>query len=170
MPGTILLCRGRRAEEMLASVLPIEVRETHAGAVFLVGDHAYKLKKPIRLPFLDFTTLAARRHFCEEELRLNRRLAPSLYLDMVEVRDSAAGPTFGGDGPVLDIAVRMRRFPDGALWSEMLAAGSLAPHHIDAMARRLSDFHHAAPLAPPRLSARWPHRRPGPRSRPRRGG
>src|SRR5438105_44440 len=127
----------------------VRLVETHISWVLLTGTLAYKLKKPIRLPFLDFTTLAARRHFCEEELRLNRRLAPSLYLDMVEVRDSAAGPTFGGDGPVLDIAVRMRRFPDGALWSEMLAAGSLAPHHIDAMARRLGDFHHAAPVAPP---------------------
>ena len=128
---------------------PVRLVETHISWVLLADALAYKLKKPLRLPFLDFTTLTARRHFCEEELRLNRRLAPSLYLDVVEVRDTPAGPHFGGVGPVLDVAVRMRRFPEGALWSEMLAAGTLAPRHIDAMAQRLSDFHRDAAMAAP---------------------
>ena len=128
---------------------PVRLIETHISWVLLADTLAYKLKKPVRLPFLDFTTLAARRHFCEEELRLNRRLAPSLYLDVVDVCDSPEGPRFGGVGRVLDVAVRMRRFPDGALWSEMLAAGTLAAHHIDAMAQRLSDFHRDAAVAPP---------------------
>src|SRR2546427_12266055 len=97
---------------------PVRLVETHISWVLLADTLAYKLKKPLRLPFLDFTTLAARRRFCEEELRLNRRLAPSLYLDVVEIRDSPAGPSVGGVGPVLDVAVRMRRFPDGALWGE----------------------------------------------------
>ena len=123
--------------------------ETHISWVLLTDTLAYKLKKPVRLPFLDFTTLAARRHFCEEELRLNRRLAPSIYIDVAEVRESPEGPRFGGVGRVLDVAVRMRRFPDGALWSEMLAAGTLAAHHIDAMAQRLSDFHRDVAVAPP---------------------
>ena len=128
---------------------PVRLIETHISWVLLAGALAYKLKKPVRLPFLDFTTLAARRRFCAEELRLNRRLAPSLYLDVVDVRDGPAGPMFGGDGPVIDAAVRMRRFRDGALWSEMLAAGALEPHHVDAMARRLSTFHREADVAPP---------------------
>jgi aminoglycoside phosphotransferase family enzyme/predicted kinase len=127
---------------------PVRLVETHISWVLLADSLAYKLKKPVRLPFLDFTTLAARRRYCEEELRLNRRFAPSLYLDVVEVRDSAAGPSFGGDGPLLDVAVRMRRFPDGALWSEMLAAGRLLPRHIDSMAQRLSTFHRDAAVAP----------------------
>ncbi len=127
----------------------VRLVETHISWVLLAGALAYKLKKPVRLPFLDFTSLAARRRFCEEELRLNRRLARSLYLDVVEVCDSPEGPRFGGGGPVLDVAVRMRRFPDGALWSEKLAAGTLDPGHIEAMAQRLVDFHRDAAVAPP---------------------
>ncbi len=127
----------------------VRLVETHISWVLLTPSLAYKLKKPVRLPFLDFTSLAARRRYCEEEVRLNRRLAPSLYLDVIEVCDGPSGPAFGGEGPVLDVAVRMRRFPDGALWSEMLAAGTLAAPHADAMARRLADFHAAAAVAAP---------------------
>ena len=123
--------------------------ETHISWVLLAQSLAYKLKKPLQLAFLDFTTLAARRRYCEEELRLNRRLAPALYLDVVDVCDSLPGPTFGGVGPVVDVAVRMCRFPDGALWSEMLAEGTLASCHIDALAQRLADFHRDAAVAPP---------------------
>jgi uncharacterized protein len=126
---------------------PVRLIETHISWVLLTDTLAYKLKKPVRLPFLDFTTLAARRRFCAEELRVNRRLAPALYLDVVEVGDTPVGPRFAGVGPVLDVALRMRRFPDGALWSERLAAGTLAPQHIDALAQRLSDFHRAAAVA-----------------------
>jgi len=128
---------------------PVRLVETHISWVLLTDSLAYKIKKPVRLPFLDFTTLAARRFYCDEELRLNRRLAPLFYLDVVNICESPKGPRFGGAGRVRDVAVRMRRFPDGALWSEMLAAGVLAPHHIDAMALKLSDFHHAAAVAPP---------------------
>src|SRR3954451_1439716 len=78
---------------------------------------AFKIKKPVRLPFLDFTALAERRRFCDEELRLNRRFAPELYLDVVEVREGSSGPSFHGSGRLLEMAVRMQRFPDGALWS-----------------------------------------------------
>ncbi len=127
---------------------PVRLIETHISWVLLAQSLAYKLKKPVQLPFLDFSTLAARRHFCEEELRLNRRTAPALYLDMVDVCEGAQGPAFGGHGPVLDVAVRMRRFPDGALWSEMLAAGTLASQHIDAMAQTLAAFHSDAAVAP----------------------
>ena len=128
-----------------------EVRlvETHISWVLLTDSLAYKIKKPVRLPFLDFTTLAARRLYCNEELRLNRRLAPLLYLDVVNICEGPGGPRLGGVGRVRDVAVRMRRFPDGSLWSEMLAAGNLAPHHVDAMAQKLSDFHDAAAVAPP---------------------
>ena len=128
---------------------PVRLVETHISWVLLADSLAYKIKKPVRLPFLDFTTLAARRRYCDEELRLNQRLAPLLYLDAVNICESPEGPRFGGVGRVRDVAVRMRRFPDGALWSEKLAAGTLAPRHIDAMAQRLNDFHCAAAVAPP---------------------
>ncbi len=126
---------------------PVRLIETHISWVLLTDRHAYKLKKPLRLPFVDFSTLDARRRFCEEELRLNRRLAPSVYLDVVEVRDSARGPSFGGDGTVLDVAVKMRRFDDGALWSDRLAAGELAPCDVDQLAQRLADFHRDVAVA-----------------------
>ena len=126
---------------------PVRLVETHISWVLLTNRHAYKLKKPLRLPFVDFSTLDARRRFCEEELRLNRRLAPSVYLDVVEVRDSARGPSFRGDGTVLDVAVKMRRFDDGALWSDRLAAGALAPSDVDQLAQRLVDFHRDAAVA-----------------------
>ena len=128
---------------------PVRLVETHISWVLLADALAYKIKKPVRLPFLDFTTLAARRFYCDEELRLNRRLAPLLYLDVVNICESPEGPRFDSVGRVRDVAVRMRRFPDGALWSEMLAAGILAPHHVDAMAQKLTDFHSAAAVAPP---------------------
>ena len=129
-------------------IQPVRLVETHISWVLLTDTLAYKIKKPVHLPFLDFSTLAARRRYCGEELRLNRRLAPSLYLDVVDIRDSPDGPRFGGVGRVLEVAVRMRRFPDGALWSEKLAAGSLTPLNIDALAQRLSDFHRDAAVAP----------------------
>lgn len=125
----------------------VRLVETHISWVLLTRSLAYKLKKPVQLPFLDFSTLAARRHFCEEELRLNGRLAPALYLNVVEVHGGPLGPTLGGDGPVLDVAVRMHRFPDGALWSEMLAAGTLESQHVDALAQTLSAFHRDAAVA-----------------------
>ena len=127
---------------------PVRVIETHVSWVLLAGTLAYKLKKPVRLAFVDFTSLAERRRCCAEELRVNRRFAPDLYLDVVEVRRGPRGPTFDGDGEVVDVAVRMRRFADGALWSERLAAGGLGPAQVDAFARRLAAAHRAAPAAP----------------------
>ena len=127
---------------------PVRVVETHVSWVLLAGALAYKLKKPVRLDFLDFTSLAERRRCCAEELRINRRFAPDVYLDVVDVRRGSNGPCFDGDGQVLDVAVRMRRFADGALWSERLAAGTLDPVHIDAFAPRLAAAHAAAVAAP----------------------
>lgn len=141
-----------RASLQVREGAPVRLIETHISWVLLAKSLAYKLKKPVQLPFLDFSTLAARRRYCEEELRLNRRLAPAMYLDVVDVCDGPQGPIFGrdfgSDGPVLDVAVRMRRFPDGALWSEMLAAGTLAAQHVDAMAQTLHAFHRDAAVAP----------------------
>jgi uncharacterized protein len=95
----------------LARTLGADVVETHISWVLLAGEHAYKLKKPLRLPFLDYSTPELRRHFCEEEVRLNQRLAPSLYLGVSRITGSASQPQLDGLGTVLDHAVRMRRFP-----------------------------------------------------------
>src|SRR5512143_2792758 len=112
---------------------PVELVETHISWVLLAGDYAYKVKKPVRLPFLDFSTLAARRRFCEEELRLNRRTAPALYLDVVPLARTRRGPAFGAPGDAIDYAVRMRRFAHGALADAMAASGALGAAEVDAI-------------------------------------
>jgi len=123
--------------------------ETHISWVLLTGTQAWKIKKPLRLPFLDFSTLAERWRLCEEELRLNRRLAPSLYQAVVPITGTPQQPQIGGSGPALEVALQMRRFPDGALLSERLAAGGLTPDLVDRLAQRLADFHQQAPVAAP---------------------
>ena len=103
----------------------VAVLETHISYVLLTGPYAYKLKKAVDLGFLDFTTLEARRFFCEQELKLNRRLAPALYLDVVAITGTLDDPVIGGSGPVLEYAVKMREFPQDALASRVLARNEL---------------------------------------------
>lgn len=122
--------------------------ETHISWVLLAGDYAYKIKKPVDLGFADFTTLERRKRFCHEELRLNRRLAPSVYLEVIAIRGEPERPLLdGGDAPVIEYAVKMRRFPDSALGSAMLTAGTLARAHIVELAGRMAAFHARAPEA-----------------------
>ena len=90
----------------------VEVRHTHISVVFLAGGHAYKIKKPVDLGFLDFTTLEKRRHFCEEEVRLNRRLAPTVYLGVVPVTRTGDAVESEGTGEVVEWAVKMERLPE----------------------------------------------------------
>ena len=133
----------------LASSLGAELIETHISWVLLAGDSAYKFKKPVQLPFVDYSALQARRHFCEEELRLNRRLAPSLYLGLARITGTPQAPVLDGSGPTLEYAVHMRRFPKGALFAEQLAAGTLSSRDVDRLAALLADFHNAqAPVEP----------------------
>ncbi|MEY5099324.1 MAG: hypothetical protein RJA36_2043 [Pseudomonadota bacterium] len=122
--------------------------ETHISVVWLAGDYAYKVKKAVRLPFLDFSTLELRRRFLAEELRLNRRTAPDLYLDLLPVTGSAAVPVLGGSGEAIEWVLRMRRFPAGALLSELAQQGLLQPGHIDALADHVAAFHLALPPLP----------------------
>lgn len=128
---------------------PVGHIETHISHVLLTPRFAYKVKKPVHLAFVDFSTLAARRRCCEEELRLNRRLAPQLYLEVVAVRGSRQAPTLDGHAPAVEYAVKMRRFEAGALLSERLAQGTLQPVHLDQLAQRLAEFHRSAPVAVP---------------------
>ena len=125
----------------------VEVIETHISWVLLAGKYAYKVKKPVRLPFLDFSTLAARRRFCQEELRLNRRTAPELYLEVVPIARTADGPTVGAAGEPVEYAVRMSRFAPEVLADAMARAGTLGPERVDAIAAALAAFHAAAPEA-----------------------
>ena len=134
-----------RLVEALARRLEAEVRETHISWVLLTPEFAYKLKKPLRLRFVDYGTEERRRHFCEEEVRLNGRLAPGLYLGVARVTGSLAAPELDGPGPALAHAVRMRRFPPGTLFSERAAQGLLDAGTVDRLAAVLADFHAAAP-------------------------
>jgi hypothetical protein len=115
--------------------------ETHISHVFLVGDHAYKIKKPLDLGFLDFSTLDKRRYYCEEELRINRRLAPELYLAVVPIRGSEDAPRLEGAGPVLEYAVKMRRFSQEGLLERVIGRGELTPALIDEIAAQVAGFH-----------------------------
>lgn len=128
-------------------VTRIDVLETHISWIILTGGNAYKIKKPVNLGFLDFSTLEARRHCCEEELRLNRRLAPSAYEAVVPVTGSTGSPRLYGQGAAIEYAVKMREFPQSALASQMLARGALGETHIDALAARIAAFHHETGVA-----------------------
>lgn len=119
--------------------------ETHASHVFLVGDLAYKLKKPINLGFLDFSTLEQRHFYCTEELRLNSRLAPDTYLAVVPITGTPAAPRIDGEGEALEYAVKMRRFPQNAL----LSRRRVTPDIVDRIADRMAAFHEAIPVAAP---------------------
>src|SRR5690242_11005774 len=99
----------------------VEVRHTHISVVFLTIEHVYKVKKSVNLGFLDFSTLAKRRHYCEEEVRLNRRLAPDVYLGVVPV--TAAG--FEMPGEPVEYAVKMRRLPEDATLHKRLLRGEV---------------------------------------------
>ena len=125
-----------------------EVIETHISWVLLTGPYAYKLKKPVDFGFLDFSTRESREHFCHEELRLNQRTAPGLYLEVLPVTGSPAAPQLGGAGPVLDHLLKMRQFPQSGLLSNVLARGELTPAHIDQLAQQIAELHAKAARVP----------------------
>ena len=122
--------------------------ETHISWVLLTGEYAYKIKKPVNFGFLDFSTLQARQHFCHEELRLNQRTAPELYLEVIELTGSSAAPQLGGDGPAIEYMIRMRQFPQDNLLNAVQARGELSRQHIDALAQQIADLHAEAGRVP----------------------
>lgn len=143
------LVDGLRRHLQAAQGGEVQLIETHISWVLLAGEHAYKLKKPVNLGFMDFSPLATRHQACQDELRLNRRLAPQLYLAVLPLYGPVDAPTLSGNGEPIDWVVQMRRFEAGALWSERLAASQLLPQHIDRFAQRLAAFHADAQRAEP---------------------
>lgn len=128
-----------------------ELRQTHISWVFMHEDRVFKVKKPVSLGFLDFSTLALRRQACEAELRLNRRLAPDVYLGLRPiVRDAQGrhgiGAATGAHAEAVDWAVEMRRLPDAHAAQQRLAAGTLSGDDVERVATALSDFHAALPV------------------------
>lgn len=135
----------KRPDSYPDGVARVETIETHMSWVFLTERHAYKLKKPVRYDFLDFSTLAARRRDCEAEVYLNRRLAPNVYLGTVPLTDSdGGGLALHGSGRVVDWLVQMRRLPRDRMLDRMIREGTLRESEIRAAAAVLSRFFLAA--------------------------
>jgi len=134
-----------------------QVLETHISYVLLTGPYAYKLKKPLDLGFLDFSTLEKRLHFCNEELRLNRRLAPQIYLDVVTITGDADSPRLGGSGEAIDYAVKMVQFPPDDQLDRLTRRGGLRSEYVDQIADSLAAFHDRAPCADPVSDFGTPH-------------
>ncbi|MEP4394317.1 AAA family ATPase, partial [Marinobacter sp.] len=126
-------------------VKDFQVIETHISWVILTGDYAYKIKKPMDFGFLDFSTLARRKHFCEEELRLNRRLANNLYLDVVPITGSTEAPALGGEEDAFEYAIRMRQFDQNELFDVRQENSKLTPELLTSLARQAADFHNSQP-------------------------
>jgi aminoglycoside phosphotransferase family enzyme/predicted kinase len=133
-----------------------ELIETHISWVILTGPYAYKIKKPMNFGFLDFTTLAARQHFCQEELRLNQRLTEGLYLEVVNIGGTESAPALGGDGPAIEYALKMRQFPQSQLLGTLQANGELTSAHVDSLAEQIAHFHLTAPHVPAERSEGTP--------------
>ena len=124
----------------------VEPIETHMSWVFLAGEQALKLKKSLHNPYLDFRTVAARCHACHEELRLNRRLAPSIYLGVESIwRDASGGLRFGSGIDLIDCVVRMRRLPETAMLRTQLLQDSVNDKLLEKIADRIAKFHLGLP-------------------------
>jgi hypothetical protein len=122
----------------------VDLIQTHISYVFLAGDFVYKVKKPMDLGFLDFTTVEKRRHFCQEEVRLNRRLCPGIYLDVVPIACVEGAVAVGAAGTVVDYAVKMRRLPEERMMGHLLENDAVTHEMVRALARRLAEFHASA--------------------------
>jgi aminoglycoside phosphotransferase family enzyme/predicted kinase len=145
--------RGFQLQELLSvaafphPVSELQVRETHISWVILTGEFAYKIKKPVRFDFIDCSTLEQRRHLCEAELRLNRRLAPQLYVEVVPITRRAGGLQIGGDGPPVEYAVRMRQFASDTELPRLLAVAGVERGEMISLAELLAHFHMRALVA-----------------------
>ena len=118
----------------------IEIVETHISWVVLTGPFAYKIKKPVEFPFVDFSTLERRKRFCDDELRLNRRLAPELYLDVVPVGGTREAPRIDAS-PAFEYAVKMRQFPPEQTLDRCLERGRVPRRALLDLAERMAAFH-----------------------------
>ena len=126
-------------------VKDFRVLETHISWVILTGDYAYKIKKPMDFGFLNFSTLDRRKHFCEEELRLNKRLADALYLEVLPITGSADAPSLGGNGEPFEYAIKMRQFDQDGLFDKQQERGQLNIDDLTSLARQVAQFHDKLP-------------------------
>lgn len=138
----------RQPEAYPEGTRAVELVETHWSWVFLTDRHAYKLKKPVRSRYFDFTTIAARRRNCEEEIRLNRRLAADVYLQIVPLGHDGDRLALGHDGGAVEWLVKMRRLPADRALQHLVEARHVGDADVARLARRLIDFYAGAPRVP----------------------
>ncbi|HEY6872407.1 MAG TPA: AAA family ATPase [Geobacteraceae bacterium] len=119
----------------------VRLLQTHVSLIFITDEFVYKIKKPVDFGFLNFSTLDRRRFYCTEEVRLNRRLSPDIYLGVVEVRESSCGVAFDGEGRVIDYAVKMKRLPEERMLDRLLREGKATDGDIRRIARTIAEFH-----------------------------
>jgi len=125
---------------------PVKLVQTHISYIFLTGEYAYKVKKPANFGFLDFSTLEKRRHFCQEELRLNRRLSPNLYLAVLPIRAENESSYWLGEEPgeVVEYTLQMRQFDQEHLFSRLFERGELTAERMQALGKLVASFHTTA--------------------------
>src|SRR5947199_3247760 len=126
----------------------IELKQTHISYILLAGERVYKIKKPVNLGFVDYSTPARRVYYCRQEVRFNRRLAPSVYLDVVPMVARRDGVQVGVRGRPLEHAVVMRRLPEAGMLPTLLERGAVDDALARAIAERLAAFHATAPRGP----------------------
>ena len=122
----------------------VDVIQTHISVVFLAGEFVYKIKKPLNMGFLDYTTLEKRRFFCRQEVDLNSRFSQGIYLDVVMIHQDSSGINLAGSGDVVEVAVLMKKIPEDKVLKNMLLKDLVEDHHMLELARQLKDFHDSA--------------------------
>jgi hypothetical protein len=122
----------------------IKFIETHISLLFLTGNHVYKVKKPVDFGFLDFTSLEKRKYFCEQEVLLNRRLSPNIYLGVVRITREGKQIRLGGKGEAVEFAVMMKQIPEDFLMDQLLEKKQVTPKMIEAVSEKLVRFYFAA--------------------------
>jgi len=130
-----------RPEAYVETRGPVRMIQTHTSWVFLTGDYAYKVKKPVYFGFLDYRTLEQRKGFCEQELALNHRLSPDLYLGVLPITESQGRLHVGGKGKVVEYCLKMRELPQEAIMTQRLKRGEMSFALIDEIAGIVGRFH-----------------------------
>jgi aminoglycoside phosphotransferase family enzyme/predicted kinase len=137
----------QRVLEFLGGGQDTQRVDTHGSIVFLRPDRVYKVKRAVRLPYLDYSSLDKRKHACEEEIAVNRRLAPEIYRGVVPITDGQAGPEIGGKGDVIEWAVEMARFDERQTFDHLAARGEITPELAEPLAEAIAASHHGAPVS-----------------------
>ena len=126
----------------------VKMMQTQMSFIFLTGQYVYKVKKPVNLGYLDYTTLEKRRFFCEQEVALNRRLCPEAYLGVIPITRSDSAVALGGEGEVIDYAVKMLYLPQDRMMNVLLDRNQVSSEMVEKVAQKLVDFHDRLPPVP----------------------